>query len=214
LEVIMLQRVVTVQRIVSSLTLAAALGCPTAYAQDRHGNHAPAVPAILEVEDGYSPFLIAHAVGTQNYMCLPSGSSVAWRFFAPQATLFHDVHGEGRQQLATHFLSANPDEGGLARATWQDSGDSSRVWGRMLQTSSDARFVAFGAIPWLLLEVVGAERGPVGSGGLSRAAFIHRVNTSGGIAPAAGCTQASNVGALALVPYEADYVFYRADGRK
>jgi hypothetical protein len=210
----MCQRFASASRIVMSLAVLLALGCSIALAQDRHGNHAPGVPPLLEVEDGYSPFLIAHAVGTQNYTCLPSGTSVVWRFVAPQATLFHDVHDEPRQQLATHFLSANPDEGGLLRPTWQDSSDSSRVWGRVLQPSSDARFVEFGAIPWLLLQVVGTERGPIGSGGLSRAAFIQRVNTSGGIAPATGCAQATDVGALALVPYEADYVFYRAADRK
>src|SRR4051812_38852468 len=109
MEVSMVQSFVSAHRIVASLAAVVALGCSTAHAQDRHGNHAPAVPPLLEVEDGYSPFLIAHAVGTQNYVCLPSGATVAWRFIAPQATLFHDVHGDLRQQLATHFLSANPD---------------------------------------------------------------------------------------------------------
>jgi hypothetical protein len=181
-----------------------------ANAQGRHRNDPPAVPANLEVPAGYSPFLIAHAVGTQNYVCLPSPAGQAWRFIAPQATLFDVARGHLREQLATHFLSANPDEGNIARATWQDSSDSSRVWGRALQSSSDPGFVEPGAIPWLLLEVVGTERGPLGGAFLKHTAYIQRVNTSGGVAPTEGCTQMTSVGAIALVPYEADYVFYRA----
>jgi hypothetical protein len=39
---------------------------------------------------------------------------------------------------------------------------------------------------------------------------VQRVNTSGGIAPAAdGCARAADIGRRALVPYTADYVFYR-----
>jgi hypothetical protein len=38
--------------------------------------------------------------------------------------------------------------------------------------------------------------------------FIHRVNTSGGVAPSAGCSRTADVGARALVPYIADYIFY------
>jgi hypothetical protein len=35
------------------------------------------------------------------------------------------------------------------------------------------------------------------------------VNTAGGIAPAAGCSAAADVGKKALVPYTTDYIFYR-----
>lgn len=181
-----------------------------AQSQARETHGVPAVPPLLEVEDGYSPFLVAHAVGTQNYACVPTATGIAWKQFAPQATLFRQVRDELRQQLTTHFLSANPDEYGVARPTWQDSSDSSRVWGKLNQSSLDVAFVQPGAIAWLLLDVVGAEAGPTGGGYLAKAKFIQRVNTVGGIAPSTGC-DASTIGAIALVPYEADYVFYRAD---
>jgi len=74
--------------------------------------------------------------------------------FGPQATLFNE-HG---QQVITHFLSPNPDEAGTARATWQHSRDTSAVWARAIASSSDPAFVAPGAIPWLLLELVEATR--------------------------------------------------------
>jgi hypothetical protein len=155
---------------------------------------------------GNKAFLEGHAIGTQNYICLPSGAAFAWILFGPQATLFNDED----KQIITHFLSANPDEAGVARATWQHSGDTSAVWGLAVETSSDANFVAPGAIPWLRLQVVGAEDGPNGGHKLSATTVIQRLNTAGGIAPATGCVQATDVGKRALVPYTADYFFYKA----
>lgn len=170
------------------------------------------VPAELQVPAGHVAFLRAQATGTQNYICLPSGTGFAWRFVAPQATLFVAfpwVQGELRQQVTTHFLSPNPMEGGTARATWQSSFDTSSVWARAIVTSTDPNYVAQGAIPWLLLEVVGTQRGPAGGGALAQATYLHRVNTTGGLAPASGCTQA---GTTVFVPYTTDYVFYKANG--
>jgi Protein of unknown function (DUF3455) len=161
----------------------------------------PTVPENLEVPDGSIPYLMAHAEGTQNYVCLPTSSGYTWTFFGPQATLF----GDGGQQVTTHFLSPNPAESGTPRATWQDSGDTSTVWAAAIANS-----VAPGAIPWLLLRVVGSEEGS-GLGGTLTATttYIQRVNTAGGIAPATGCKSAKDTGKKALVPYSTDYVFYR-----
>jgi hypothetical protein len=153
----------------------------------------PAVPAGLQVPAGNKAFLKGHAVGTQNYICLPSGSGFAWTLFTPQATLFDD-HGK---QLTTHFFSPNPSEHGTVRPTWQHSRDTSTVWAALEgDPSTDPNFVAPGAIPWLLLRVMGAEDGAFWGDELSPATFIHRVNTRGGIAPATGCKQAADVGGL------------------
>lgn len=168
-----------------------------------------AVPQAIEVPAGYSLFFSAAATGSQNYICLPAGTSVRWQFVAPQATLFDAA--PNRQQLATHFLSANPKEDELPRPTWQHSLDSSRVWARATVTSKDPNFVDPNAIPWLLLEVVGARRGAGGGSFLMQAEYIQRVNTSGGLAPSTGCATAADVGRLALVPYTADYLFYASD---
>jgi hypothetical protein len=75
-------------------------------------------------------------------------------------------------------------------------------------TSSDPAFVAPGAIPWLLLQVVGAQKGPTGGETLTATTFIQRVKTSGGVAPST--CNSSNVGMEAFVPYTADYFFYKA----
>jgi len=117
-----------------------------------------------------------------------------------------------QQQIITHFLSPNPVEGSTGRATWQSSIDTSAVWATTAPNgvSTDSRFVASGAIPWLLLQAVGTQRGPSGGDILANTTFLQRLNTSAGEAPLAGCSQADNVGATALVPYTADYFFYKA----
>lgn len=38
--------------------------------------------------------------------------------------------------------------------------------------------------------------------------FIQRLNTSGGLAPSAGCRSKADVGNQAFVPYTANYFFY------
>lgn len=198
--------------------VAAALGSSAAMAQPGLSNAivVPQVPGNLKVADGNSVFLSGHAQGTQNYICLPSTSGFAWTFFSPQATLFFTLNFFGteiHQQIITHFLSPNPAEGGTGRATWQSSLDTSAVWGKTSQSSTDSSFVAPGAIPWLTLEAVGTQAGPGGGDILAHTTFIQRLKTSGGVAPATGCSEAANVGATALIPYSADYFFYKKDGK-
>ena len=177
--------------------------------QSAHADHVtpPPVPANIQVPAGNKAFLEGHAVGTQDYICLPSGSGFAWTFFEPQATLFNDDD----KQVITHFLSPNPFEGGTPRATWQHSRDTSTVWAfaTPATTSTDPAFVAPGAIPWLRLEVVGAQDGPTGGHKLTATTFIQRLHTSGGVAPSTGCILSTDVGKKALVPYTADYFFYK-----
>lgn len=172
------------------------------------------MPAEIQAPDGHSPFFRAHAEGTQNYVCLPTASGLAWKFQGPQATLFVSYRWIGttiQQQVATHYLSPNPGEAGTpARATWQSSVDSSAVWAKKIAESVDQAYVAPGAIPWFLLEVVGTSVGPAGGASLSQTTYIQRINTAGGVTPEGGCTEA---GAIRFVPYQADYVFYRADRR-
>jgi Protein of unknown function (DUF3455) len=191
-------------RSVAALAVAFTVSMP----QPAHAHRVtpPPVPATIEVPAGNKAFLEGHAVGTQDYICLPSDTGFAWTFFGPQATLFNDDD----KQITTHFLSPNPDESGMPRATWQHSRDTSAVWAKVRTSSSDPDFVAPGAIPWLLLEVVGDQDGPTGGHKLTPTTFIHRLNTSGGIAPSIGCTLPTEVGTKALVPYTADYFFYKA----
>ena len=187
----------------AALTVAFTVSQPRpAHADD---DSPPRVPPNIQVPAGNKVFLEGDAIGTQDYICLPSGSGFAWTFFGPQATLFND-HGE---QIITHFLSPNPFQGGTPRVTWQDSEDTSTVWAVMIAQSSDPAFVQPDAIPWFLLKVVGAQEGPTGDK-LSKTTFIQRLNTSRGVAPSTGCTLSTDVGKVALVPYTAAYFFFRA----
>ena len=182
------------------LTLAFA---PGLYAQGRLPT--PSVPENLEVPPGYKLFLTTQASGTQNYVCMPSPSGVAWTFHGPQATLFDD-RGE---QVLTHYLSPNPDEGNALRATWRHSRDTSTVWAVAIASYAGPDFVNEGAIPWLLLRVVGTEYGPTWGDRIARTTFIQRINTDGGSAPSTGCSTTADVGKRAMVPYTTEYVFYR-----
>ena len=121
----------------------------------------PPVPTNIEVLAPDQAFLLGHGFGTQNYECQPVNSlgRVGWVLFTPQATLF----GELNEQLTTHFFSPNPEEGDIVRVTWQDSRDTSIVWGKLIASSVDANFVKAGAIPWLKIEKAGAQAGPTGA---------------------------------------------------
>jgi hypothetical protein len=169
----------------------------------------------LHAEDGFTAFLVGHAVGTQNYVCKPTiNGGFAFALFTPQATLFSDANKE----IIVHFFSPNPDEANTdptivanfaVRATWQDSTDGSSVWAKLDQSSTDAPFVDKDAVAWLLLDVVGTQDGPTGGKTLSDALRVQRLNTSGGLAPQTGCSSAADVGKEAFVPYTADYFFYK-----
>jgi hypothetical protein len=168
----------------------------------------PPVPANLEVPAGSKLFFVGHAVGTQNYVCLPFADGVRFTLFTPQATLFKP---DDSTQVATHYFGPNPDEAGAIRAAWQHSRDTGTVWGRVLpgHSSTDPNYVAPGAIPWLLVTVVGAEAGPDGGDKLTATTHIQRLNTSGGLAPSTGCASSGDIGNQAFVPYETDYYFYK-----
>ena len=192
--------------------MAFALSSPQAAQAD--GTIPPPLPAgLAPVPAGNKLFLVGHAVGTQNYVCRPSGAGVAYILFTPQATLFGDDGG----QVITHFFSPNPFEpntdpkvlaDGMIRATWQHSRDTSTVWAKLHQPNG-AVIVDPSAIAWLLLDVVGAQNGPTGGDKLTATTFIQRLNTSGGVAPSTGCSSLTDVGNQAFVPYTADYFFYK-----
>lgn len=180
----------------------------------------PPVPDKIKVPAGNKLFLVGHAVGTQNYICVPSGTGARFVLFTPEATLFD----EDGKQLITHFFGPNPEEPNtdprvisdhIIRAAWQSSQDSSTVWGQVKPGNSygEPDYVEPGAIPWLLVTIVGRQNGPTGGDRLSGTTYIQRLNTHGGAAPAAGCTTSEDIGRTAFVPYTTDYYFYRSTGK-
>ena len=178
----------------------------------------PTTPDTIAVPAGNSAYLVGHAFGSQGYTCLPTSTGgAAWNPTArPEATLFTDLFGQPFQ-IITHFqsINANPKAGVIVplsgNATWQSSLDSSRVW--MVKVngidagSDPASCPNSGSIQCLLLQSVGNDKVPPGGNLLFKTTFIQRLNTAGGAVPTTACT----VGQTQLVPYTADYFFFRAD---
>jgi hypothetical protein len=143
------------------------------------------VPAQIQAPANEKLLLQVHAKGDQVYTCKEGVTQFAWTLKAPDAQLF-DKDGK---PFGKHF----------AGPSWEAS-DGSRVVGKAVANapSPDAD-----SIPWLLVNIVSHE----GSGALSPATSIQRINTKGGKAPATGCDTA-HAGQELRVPYSADYVFY------
>jgi len=178
----------------------------------------PPTPDTIAVPVGNSPYLVGHAFGSQGYTCLPTSTGgTAWNPTArPEATLFTDLFGQ-QFQIITHFQSVNANPKPNVQvplsgnATWQSSLDSSRVWAVKVNGidagTDEASCPTTGSIQCLLLQSVGNKKGPTGGNLLANTTFIQRLNTKGGAVPTTACT----VGQTQLVPYTADYFFFRAD---
>jgi hypothetical protein len=190
-----------------------------AAAQQQQKVTAPDVPIDIKVPTGNTAFFISHAFGTQGYTCLPTSTGgTAWNPSArPEATLFVKIFGQ-QVQVITHFTSinANPSDSTpkpvplSGNVTWQSSFDTSKVWAAktgQIDAGTHSSCPNNGAIPCLRLQSIGNQEGPTSGRFLAKATFIQRLNTSGGAAPTTACT----VGQTQLQPYEADYVFFRAD---
>jgi hypothetical protein len=180
----------------------------------------PTTPDKITPPQGSSAFLLGRATGTQGYVCLPTSTGASWTVnnARPEATLFTSFFGQD-VQIITHFLSPNTSPNKFAptplpfgNATWQSSLDSSKVWAQgvgSITAGTDQSCPNDGSIACLLLQVIGSEKGTIGTGLLTNTTFIQRLNTKGGSAPADGCLVATDVGKQALVPYTADYWFFR-----
>jgi hypothetical protein len=216
------------RNLLSACATALAMASMVSLSQPAHAGQiiVPPVPDNIQVLPPNEVFLVGHAVGTQNYVCLPSATSatgVAYALFTPEATLFND----NDKQITTHFFSPNPFErntnpalvaDGPIRATWQAK-DTSTIWGKVRpadpnvpgdlgDSSTDPDFVALGAVAWLKVTATGTEDGPTGGDTLTKTTFVQRLNTDGGVAPSEGCSSPADLGHQAFMPYTADYFFY------
>jgi hypothetical protein len=172
---------------------AAGLVALTAVLAAPHAAHAkqvtPGVPTELQVPEGNSLFLVGHAVGVQIYGCSVTASGTSWTLLAPRAELY----GDNGRLVATHF----------AGPTWE-AVDGSRVVGK----KEAAVTVDPTAVAWLKLSAASTAAGADGDR-LAQTTFVQRLNTTGGLPPAALACDATTVGAQAETPYTADYYFWR-----
>lgn len=88
-----------------------------------------------------------------------------------------------------------------AGPTWESLEDGSQVAASKLEAFTEDS----SAIPALLLKASSHH----GAGRMAEVSFIQRLETTGGLAPRAGC-DAEHAGAESRVPYTASYYFYRA----
>jgi len=159
----------------------------------------PPVPPALEPPAGATIKAHAHAEGAQIYTCTASGgtsaaggagaTTYAWVLKAPDAKLY-DASGT---QVGTH--GAGPSW------TWRDGSVANGA------KVAELNAPVADAIAWLLLRVTSTT----GTGILSDATYVQRLNTAGGKAPATGC-DATTAGTDTRSGYSADYYFYSGGG--
>src|SRR5262245_13154273 len=137
----------------------------------------------LQVPEGSQLAFHAYAVGVQIYRW----NGTAWTFVEPRAGLFADANYHG--QVGIHY----------AGPTWEGNSGGKVVATRIIGCTPDPT-----AIAWLKLQAVSND----GAGIFDAVTFIQRVNTVGGMAPTA---PGATVGAIAEVPYTAEYFFYRGN---
>jgi hypothetical protein len=151
----------------------------------------PQVPENLKVPDTEVVLLKAlgkGGKGKQIYVCTAKpgdDSQFAWTLDRPQADLL-DEKGE---VIGKHYKGP----------VWE-AADGSKVGGQVQQRANAPNP---NAVPWLLLKATSHE----GSGTFARVTYIQRVDTEGGLAPAAGCDK-SHAGTEAAAEYRATYFFY------
>lgn len=150
----------------------------------------PEVPEALKVPATQVLSLETQAVGVQIYECKASKDEPTrfeWVFKAPEAELFDNAG----KKIGKHY----------AGPTWE-SNDGSKVVGEVKAKDNGPDP---NAIQWLLM----SAKSTSGKGVFSQTQSIQRLHTTGGNAPAEGCTQAQ-VGKEARVTYKANYYFYIA----
>lgn len=146
---------------------------------------APDVPDTLAVPEGNRLAFLLDATGQQIYGCQATATGYGWVLIAPDADLFKP---NGRI-AGSHY-------GG---PTWEAL-DGSTVVGARIAPPYTADPTA---IPWLLIGAVSHA----GHGKMSKVSFIHRLDTTGGLAPSTGC-DADHIAAQVSVDYTATYYFY------
>jgi hypothetical protein len=162
---------------------AAEVAAPAAVGPDARSVSIPSIPVAIKPPAGSRPigaYIVAD--GTQNYTCVvPAGAAEG--AYTGSSTPEAQLIGTGGR--IHHF----------AGPSWQSLRDNSLVTATKSAASDRA-----GTIPALLLKVATHS----GQGILSKADWINRLYTSGGVAPTGSCTS----GQVVKVSYKAVYVFW------
>lgn len=170
----------------TAIALSALAGCAGMTSTEPRVDNA-ALPEAVRVPAGQTQVLHTTGTGEITYECREkkAGGGHEWAFVAPVATL---TNAKG-QVVGKYF----------AGPTWE-ANDGSKVTGKQLAVSP----APAGNIPLQLVQANPAT----GDGAMKGVSFIQRLKTVGGVAPSLPCG-AEQVGQKQVVPYRADYVFYK-----
>ena len=143
---------------------------------------------------------------------VPAGNKVAWETVG-KGDITYECKDKASMPGQVEWTFAGPDAKLMDRsgkqvgkyygppATWE-ANDGSKLTATQLAVAPSTA----GALPYQLVKANPA----MGSGALTGVTYIQRVNLTGGVAPAnMACTMA-NKGQKTTVPYQADYIFYKA----
>jgi Protein of unknown function (DUF3455) len=166
-------------------------GCSRSGAASEKPPTNPEAPAELAVPADHKLVLMSAARGVQIYECaVDARGAPAWKLHAPRAELF-DASGA---PIGIHYGGIDK---GLPAGPYWEAKDGSRIHGGKSVSVANP-----GSIPLLRLEA----SDPSGTGVLSKVAYVQRLTTTGGAAPAEACT----AGKRSEVAYTAKYYFYAA----
>ena len=148
------------------------------------------LPTAVQVPAGHQVAMETTATGELTYECRDKAGmpgTTEWAFVGPKATLA-DRSGK---KVGNYY---GPP------ATWE-AGDGSKVSGTQVAVAPSGA----GNIPYQLVKANPA----MGSGAMMGMSYIQRVALKGGAAPATGCS-VDTKGARVVVPYQGDYIFWKA----
>jgi hypothetical protein len=166
--------------------LAGLLVSPTSLG-DEAATKGTAVPDKLAPPKGQVVLLKVKAAGVQIYECRAKADQPGqfeWILKAPEADLFD----EAGKKVGKHF----------AGPTWE-ANDGSKLTAKLVEKAPAPKG---SDIPWLLLKATAHK----GRGVLSRAEYVQRVDTQGGVAPAKA--DKAQEGKTVRVDYKATYIFF------
>jgi hypothetical protein len=143
----------------------------------------PAVPDTLKPPAGNVLSAVFKASGVQIYGC----TDAKWTLIEPAASLSGIALNPVKRVTALHFRGPS----------WESDQDGSLIEGTSPVSAPSA---SPNSIPQLLVTAK-TTRGP---GIFGAVTFVQRLNTVGGVAPAAACT----AGATTATPYRAVYRFF------
>jgi hypothetical protein len=148
------------------------------------------LPDPVKVPAGHKVAMETVGVGEITYECRAKAGSPGafeWVFVGPKA----DLNSRAGSKLGTYY---GPP------ATWA-ANDGSAITGAQLGVAP----AGAGNIPLQLVKANPAT----GSGAMGGVAYVQRVATRGGVAPAAMCDGGA-LGRKEIVKYQADYIFWKA----